>query len=198
MPHSSLLTGSEETQLLELVQGQPETTAEFLRVLYEIKRRVADAAIADPAVAAQLAGHRARVLDVAFREDDRKTADGGAPVRLAEVGIYDYVANRMLFVVIDVRTGLVEAIEDRSGLQPPLTTGELQEAVGIARPGQSTVAVGVTAVPAPSTSREGDPRHHHRTVLLRFWEGPGSEPETTAVDLSTQEVVLSQVAGAQR
>lgn len=192
-----LLTPSEVDQLLELVQDQPGSTSVFLDLIEDIKSRVINAIADEPTLVEAIGTRRHRVLDVDFREEENKVRDAALSVRLADVAVYDYERDQLLYAVTDVRAGRVESIEDRTGVQPPLTDDELDEAQDLVWGDERYAALrtrgglDVVTFPSRSTFTEGHPRHGHRIFTLYFWTR-GDSPRRVgqvAVDLSTQEVV---------
>src|SRR5215217_2156665 len=112
MAQDRLLTESEEARLTDLQQGQPESAAALQALIEEIKARTVRAALDDPQVAERRQGKRSRVVGTDLREE--KPRDGERiETRLAEVGIYDYDDNVLIVPIIDLRNGVVAAIEER-------------------------------------------------------------------------------------
>jgi Cu2+-containing amine oxidase len=193
----SLLQPQEVSRLLELVQDQPGSTPVFLDLLRDVKDRVARTIDTDPLVAERLAGSRHRLIDIEFREEEHKVANAEVSVRLAEAVLYDYDRSVVVVAVTDLRSGVVESVFERRGVQPALTAEERDEALDIVLSDEryatlrSRGAVGFAALPAPAAQVEGHPRFGHRLFLLRFWSR-GDNPvrvAQAAVDLSTREVV---------
>jgi len=202
MAEAKILTESEASRLTVLAQGQPKS-AKALQVLIEkIKTRTIRAALADSQVAKRLQGKRSRVVGTDFRvekpEDGQKIA-----LPLAEVGIYDYDDNVLIVPIIDLRKGVLVAIEERRGYHPSLTTEEIEEAKNIAltHPEFQSLKkyseLEVVAFPARAAVIESHPGFGHRCVTLYFWTG-GTEPKRvsqTVVDLSTQTVIPGDAEG---
>jgi len=202
MSQARLITESEESRLTELEQGQPESAEALQALIEEIKTRTVRAALDDPQVAERLEGKRSRVVGTDLREE--KPRDGERiETRLAEVGIYDYDDNVLIVPIIDLRSGVVAAIEERRGYRPSLAAEEIEEAKNIAlahREFQSLTEYSeleVVAFPARAAVTESHPGFGHRCVTLYFWTG-GEQPERVSqavVDLSTQEVVPGDAEG---
>jgi len=202
MSQARLITESEESRLTELEQGQPESAEALQALIEEIKTRTVRAALDDPQVAERLEGKRSRVVGTDLREE--KPRDGERiETRLAEVGIYDYDDNVLIVPIIDLRNGVVAAIEERRGYHPSLAAEEIEEAKNIAlahREFQSLTEYSeleVVAFPARAAVTESHPGFGHRCVTLYFWTG-GEQPERVSqavVDLSTQEVVPGDAEG---
>jgi len=202
MAQARLLTENEESRLTELKQGQPESAEALQALVEEIKTRTVRAALDDSQVAQRLEGKRSRVVGTDFTEE--KPRDGERiESRLAEVGIYDYDDNVLIVPIIDLRSGVVAAIEERRGYRPSLAAEEIEEAKNIAlahREFQSLTEYSeleVVAFPARAAVTESHPGFGHRCVTLYFWTG-GEQPERVSqavVDLSTQEVVPGDAEG---
>jgi hypothetical protein len=202
MAQDRLLTETEEARLTELEQGQPESAAALQALIEEIKTRAIRAALDDPQVAERLEGKRSRVVGTDLRKE--KPRDGGSiEPHLAEVGIYDYDDDVLIVPIIDLREGVVAAIEERRGYQPSLAAEEIEEAEDIAlanRERQSLKEYSeleVVAFLARAAFTESHPGFGHRCVTLYFWSG-GDQPERVSqavVDLSAQEEVSGDAEG---
>jgi hypothetical protein len=194
-----LLSPREEIRALSLARSQPATAGELRDLIEEIKKRTVDTVLAEERVRARLAGVRHRVLAVDYRED-KPSAGEQSPMRLAEVGIYDYKKDVLVVAVVDLRQGTVLALEERPGVQPPVTEEELTEACRLVtniHPNYRLNQPGRTAVAFPTPRYLlGRGRARHRCVTLYF----SPEPERgaavgatqTTVDLSGEEVVPQQ------
>jgi hypothetical protein len=202
MAQDRLLTESEEARLTDLQQGQPESAAALQALIEEIKTRTVRAALDDPQVAERRAGKRSRVVGTDLRKE--KPRDGGSiEPRLAEVGIYDYDDNVLIVSIIDLREGVVVAVEERRGYQPSIAAEEIEEAknIALAHPEFQSLKeysdLEVVAFPARAAVTESHPGFGHRCATLYFWSG-GDQPERVSqavVDLSTQEVVPGDAEG---
>jgi hypothetical protein len=202
MAQARLLTESEESSLTELKQGQPESAEALQELIEEIKTRTVRAVLDDPRVAERLEGKRSRVVGTDFREEKPRD-DEGIEARFAEVSIYDYDDNVLIVPIIDLRNGVVGAIEERRGYHPSLAAEEIEEAKNIAlahREFQSLTEYSeleVVAFPARAAVTESHPGFGHRCATLYFWTG-GEQPERVSqavVDLSTQEVIPGDAEG---
>jgi hypothetical protein len=99
-------------------------------------------------------------------------------------------------VVADLRSGIVRRVEDRVGLQPPLSDDELEEARQVlkADPAYKRFArrsLQLTALPARAAFSEEHPAFRHRCFAVSAWSGtrkPKLEA-TVLVDLSDRRVV---------
>jgi hypothetical protein len=202
MAQDRLLTESEEARLTDLQQGQPESAAALQALIEEIKTRTVRAALDDPQVAERRAGKRSRVVGIDLRKE--KPRDGGSiEPRLAEVGIYDYDDNVLIVHIIDLREGVVAAIEERRGYQPSIAAEEIEEArnIVLAHPEFQSLKeyseLEVVAFPARAAVTESHPGFGHRCATLYFWTS-GEHPERVSqavVDLSAQEVVPGDAEG---
>ena len=202
MAQDRLLTESEEARLTDLQQGQPESAAALQALIEEIKARTVRAALDDPQVAERRQGKRSRVVGTDFRED--KPRDGERiERRLAEIVIYDYDDNVLIVPIIDLREGVVAAIEERRGYHPSLAAEEIEEAkdIALAHPEFQSLKeysdLEVVAFPARAAVTQSHPGFGHRCVTIYFWTG-GDQPERVSqavVDLSTQEVVPGDAEG---
>lgn len=202
MAQSKLLTESEESRLTVLAQGQPKSAKALQALIEKIKTRTVRAALGDPQVAKRLEGKRSRVVGTDFREEKPRDGEKIAP-RLAEVGIYDYDDNVLIVSIIDLRKGVVAAIEERREYHPSLAAEEIEEAknIALAHPEFQSLReyseLEVVAFPARAAVTESHPGFGHRCVTLYFWTG-GQQPQRVSqavVDLSTQTVVPGDAEG---
>src|SRR6476646_10025146 len=94
-----IVTRRDEARALKLARSQPKSSRELNAFLAEIGGRITHFAKADPEVRERLANVRSRVVTVDYRED--KPDDGDRPVRLGEVGFYDYDNDVLVVAVVD-------------------------------------------------------------------------------------------------
>lgn len=120
-----IVTRREEARALKLARSQPESSAELTSFLVELGSRIVEFAKAQPRVRERLGRARHRVLTVDYRED--KPAEGSRPIRLAEVGFYDYDENVLVVAVVDPFAASLVGLEDRR-VKPPISREELAEA----------------------------------------------------------------------
>lgn len=202
MAQAKLLTESEESRLTVLAHGQPKSAKALQALIEKIKTRAVRAALDDPQVSKRLKGKRSRVVGADLREEKPKDGEKIAP-RLAQIGIYDYDDNVLIVPIVDLRAGVIVAIEERRGYHPSLAAEEIQEAKDIAlanrafQPLKRYSELEVVAFPARAASIESHPGFGHRCVTLYFWTG-GKQPERVSqavVDLSTQKVVPGDAEG---
>jgi hypothetical protein len=190
-----LVTRREEVRALRLARTQPESTAELSALLGEITRRVTGFAMADPRVQERIGNVRARVLTVDYREDKPSEAD--RPLRLAEVGFYDYDSDVLVVAVVDpFADALVELVERK--VSPPITREELAEARELLTKRASKLQAAlrrrrarIAAFPTPSYAfLEGSRREGHRGCIV-YVEDEGRILHGV-VDLSARQVVADR------
>jgi hypothetical protein len=97
-------------------------------------------------------------------------------------------------VVVDLHQGAVLAIEERPGVQPPVSEDEISAAsklVTSAHPDHARINQPGTTVAAFPTPRyiEGHARARHRCITLYFSSEPGQNVSQITVDLSAEEIV---------
>jgi len=202
MAQAKLLTESEESRLTVLAQGQPKSAKALQALIGKIKTRTVRAALDDPQVVERLKGIRSRVVGTDFREEKPRDGEKIAP-RLAEVGIYDYDNNVLIVPIIDLREGVVTAIEERRGYHPALAAEEIEEAKNIAlahrgfRSLKKYSELEVVAFPARAAVTESHPGFGHRCVTLYFWTGSKKLKRVSqaVIDLSTQKVIPGDAEG---
>jgi hypothetical protein len=188
----SLLSRREEVRMLRLARSQPATAGELLELIEEVKERTIEAVLADERVRARVEGVRYRVLAADYRED-KPTGEEKRLRRLAEVGLYDYDKDVLVVAVVDLHDGVVLGIEERPGVQPPVTEDEIRAAsklITSSHPYHTRFHQPGTAVVAFPTPRyiPGHAREKHRCVTLYFSPDPGVETQIT-VDLVAEGVV---------
>jgi hypothetical protein len=189
---ASFVTRREEAHALKLARGQPETVRELNAYLAEIGGRITQFAKGDPRVRERLAVVRSRVLTLDYRED--KPDEGERPVRLGEVGFYDYDNDILVVAVVDPFAGELVALEERQ-VSPPITLEELAEALELLTKRKSKLQAALkrrrarkAAFPTPTYAFvEGSGRERHRGCIL-FVEAEGRRFHGV-VDLSARQVV---------
>jgi hypothetical protein len=191
----SLVTRREEARALKLARSQPDSSAELDAFLAQLGARITQFAKADPRVRERLANVRSRVVTVDYRED--KPDDGDRPVRLGEVGFYDYDNDVLVVAVVDpFAAELVELAERK--VSPPITLEELAEALELLTKRASKLQAALTrrraryaAFPTPTYAfAEGSGREGHRGCIV-YVEGEGRILHGV-VDLSTRHVVADR------
>jgi len=177
---------------MRLARSQPASAGELLELIEDIKERHIEAVLAEERVRARMKGVKHRMMGVDFRID--KPAPDGRCRWLADVGLYDYEKDVLVVVVVDLHKGAVAGIEERPGVQPPVTDEELKAAskmVAGSHPGHERLNQPGTTVVAFPTPRytETHARAKHRCVTLYFSAGPGESESQITVDLKAEEVV---------
>lgn len=186
-----IVTRREEARALKLARSQPESAAELATFLDEIGSRIVEFAKAEPRVRERLGKVRNRVLTVDYRED--KPDEGDRPIRLAEVGFYDYDNDVLVVAVVDPLAPSVVGIEERK-VSPPITDEELAEARKLLAKVEKLDAAmgrrrkGIAAFPTPSyafVERSGREGHRGCVVYVE------SEDRVLhgVVDLSARQLV---------
>jgi len=191
----SLVTRRDEARALKLARSQPESSAALNALLAEIGGRITQFAKADPRVRDRLAEVRSRVLTVDYRED--KPDDGERPVRLGEVGFYDYDNDVLVVAVVDPFAGELVGLEERR-VSPPITLEELAEALDLLTRRQSKLQAALkrrrartAAFPAPTYAFvDGSGREGHRGCVV-YVESEGRVLHGV-VDLSARRVVADR------
>jgi hypothetical protein len=189
----ALVTRREEVRSLRLARGQPETTAELTKFLSELASRVVDSASAEPQVRERLGHSRHRVLAVDYRED--KPAAGERPIRLAEVGFYDYDHDVLVVAVVDPFAGKLVELYERKGVAPPIVAEELAEARALVakiakmREALARRRARIAAFPTPTYAFvEGSGREGHRGCTV-YVEAKNGTVLQAVVDLSARQLV---------
>ncbi|MCI0580004.1 MAG: hypothetical protein L0332_11130 [Chloroflexi bacterium] len=94
--------------------------------------RVRQEALADPAVAGQLAGvARYEVLLIERHQEEKSVYESGRWERRADVYIYNYDADTLLQAIYNLDTGAIDNVAADQGVQLPLTEQEVAQAVAI-------------------------------------------------------------------
>lgn len=196
MARGKLVSEREVLRAIRLAQKQPEASPALQKLLEKANARIVKAVMRDQKVTRRLEGVRFRVVGADWRHD--KLADAmPTALRLAEVGIYDYDHNVLVVPVVDIYTSAVVDIEERPGLQPPLTEEEIEEAkaIALADPQFESLkrrrGLAVTAFPARAAFNESHPAYGHRCFRLYFWTS-GKRPQQigqAVVDLSTRQLI---------
>jgi hypothetical protein len=189
---TSLVTRRDEIRALKLARGQPQTTKELSAFLGEIAGRLTKFAKADPRVRERVGDVRSRVLTVDYRED--KPDQGDHPVRLGEVGFYDYDHDVLVVAVVDPFAAEVVDLVERK-VSPPITLEELAEALDLLTTRKSKLQAALerrrarkAAFPTPTYAFvEGSGREGHRGCIV-YVESEGRILHGV-VDLSARKVV---------
>jgi hypothetical protein len=190
-----LVTRRDEARALKLARSQPESSRELDAFLAEIGGRITQFAKLDPRVRERLANVRSRVLTIDYRED--KPDEGDRPVRLGEVGFYDYDNDVLVVAVVDPFVPeLVDIVERK--VSPPITLEELGEALELLTKRTSKLQAALkrrrarrAAFPTPSYAFvEGSGREGHRGCVM-YVESEGRVLHGV-VDLSARQVVADR------
>jgi len=196
MQERRLLSDREEAHALRLARSQPESAQELQELIERVRAAAVEVVLNDPRVQQRVADTRYGVVGADLR-DDKPEGEGAPSLRLAEVGLYDYDRDALVVAVIDLRAGTVVGLEERAGVQPPLSAEEVAEAqrMVLQDPQFQSAAqhpdLQAVAFPARAGFSEGHQRYGHRVVTLTLWTGeePPSKVAEAAVDLSRRELV---------
>lgn len=196
MADRRLVSQREELRGILLAQRQPKSARALREIIERLKSRTVEAVLKDPQVRQRLHGMRHRVVGADMKED-KPSGRATTARRLGEIGVYDYDRDTLVVPIVDLRSGHVVTIEERRGIQPPLTADELEEAKKIAlsdpacQPIKRYRGLDVVAFPARAAFTETHPAYGHRCFALYFWTR-GTRPKRLAavmVDLSAQRLV---------
>ena len=174
---------------MRLARSQPASAGELLDFIEDIKDRHLGAVLAEERVRARMKGAQHRLMGVDFRLDKPK---GNEPCAwLADVGIYDYDKDVLVVAVVDLRKGAVVAVEERPGVQPPVTEEELAAATRLVPTSHAHHArlnqPGTTVVAFPTPRYvESHARAKNRCVTLYFSDEPEAQ---VTLDLKANQVV---------
>jgi len=184
------------------MQNQP-ASAGHLRVLLDtVAARAVKAASKDAKVTKRLEGTRFRVIgsDLSLAGTSikgEKPSAGKKPASgSAEVGIYDYDHNVLVVATVDLGSGAVAEIEERPGVQPPLTPDELEEAKQLVLSDsrfqslKKRSGLEVIAFPARAAFDPSHPAFGHRCFSVYLWTS-GRQPKRVGeavVDMSTRQL----------
>ena len=154
-----LLTRKEEAQALRLARSQPESAEEFNALLARLRSRVVEAVLADDRIRGRLAAVRHRVVAVDYREDKPEATE--EPVRLAEVAMYDYDRDVLVFTVADLRRGeLVDLYDVKVPLHPSPTRNSARRASCCRTCRSSAGHCGARTQPSWRSPRRATPSPH--------------------------------------
>ena len=196
MAKRPLVSRREQAQVLSLAEGQPKSTRALQTLIETVRSRAIDAVMADSRVRERVAGVRFQVVGADLRVE--KPAENGRPQeQLADVGVYDYDHDVLLVASVDLGAAAVLGVEERSGIQPPPTDAEVDEAKELVLANEQFASLRrqaglqVVALPGRASSMPEHRLYRHRVFLLTFWTG-GEQPTKVgdaAVDLSARAVV---------
>jgi len=201
MAKSDPLSERGKAKILRHLQNQPASLGDLQSSLGEVAERAVQTASTDPKVVKRLEGSRFRVMgsDLSVTGADikgEKPAPGEAALSVAEVGIYDYDRNVLLVATVDLGSGTVAGIEERAGVQPPLTSDELEEAKDLLlaearfRSLKKRSRLEVIAFPSRAAFDPSHPAFGHRCFSVYLWTG-GKRPTRVGeavLDMSTRKL----------
>jgi hypothetical protein len=196
MARQKFLTKQEELRGIRLArQSEPEAAPQLREMIESVKARTVPEVLKDAGLARRLKGRRTRVVGSGVKLERPAKGEPITP-RLGELAVYDYDRNVLLVATVDLREGGILKIDERRGIQPPLTPEEIEEAKKLVLSDRRFQALKkhssleVVASPSCLAFDEGSPFHGHRCFTLYFWTG-GKQPRRVAgvgVDLSTQQL----------
>jgi hypothetical protein len=202
MARQLLLSAKEESKVRRLAQ-EPRKAASLIKLLDKIGRLAIETALRNKQVSDRLSGTRHEVVGIDLpvfapaTAVKRGTDDEKQTSPMAEIGVYDYDRNMLVVPIVDLRAGTVTKIDERHGLQPPLTRREIAEATRIVfadtrNPAlKQSARLQVASFPVRATFMEGHPYYGRRCFVLYFWTG-GDRPRKVGhavVDLSARQMV---------
>ncbi len=170
MADRELISEREERRALGLAARQPASAGKLAELLATLGKRVAAAALEDRKVRRRLVGTRYRVIGVGYAEE-KPSGRAREPVRLAEVGFYDYDRDVLVVAVVKPRTGAVVRLEERRGIQPAPSDEEIERARELALSERQLAhlrrrrGLRISALPARA------PDDEHRRLHVSFWSG---------------------------
>jgi len=209
MPGQRLLSAKEESKVRRLAQ-EPRTAPSLTQLLDKIGSLAIEAALRSKQVSDRLSGTRHEVVGIDLPVFEPATAvkraagDEKPTSPMAEVGVYDYDGNVLVVPIVDLRSGTVTKIDERRGLQPPLTRREIAEAKRIVfadarnRALKQRAGLQVASFPVRATFVESHAYYGHRCFVLYFWTG-GKRPKKVGqavVDLSARQLVPVEAVSA--
>jgi len=184
-----------ELRAIALARRQPESTSDLTALIQRERPRLVARILRDPAVRARLTGTRHRLVGIDYREA-KPRGDLAEPDRLAEVGFFDYDHNTLVVAVADLRSGNVRHVDERVGVQPPLSDEELEDArriIGSDKAYQRLArrSLSLSALPARAAFSEEHPAFGHRCFAVSAWSGRRAPKlkGTVLVDLSDRRLV---------
>lgn len=201
MPGQTLLSAKEESKVRRLAQ-EPRKAPLLTKLLDRIGSVAVGAALRSKQVSDRLSGTRHEVVGIDLPVFEpatvkRTAGDEKQTSPMAEVGVYDYDGNVLVVPIVDLRSGTVTRIDERRGLQPPLTRREIAEAKRIVfadarnRALKQRAGLQVASFPVRATFFEGHAFYGRRCFVFYFWTG-GKRPRKVGqavVDLSARQLV---------
>lgn len=185
-----LISPDEEAEAMELARDFLEQSEEYEAMADRLRERVVEFALEQPAVADRLENRRHQVIGADFYPVDMAAEDTLQPLRKGEVAVYDYQADVLLSVIIDLQESTVDRLEEYGSVQPVATPDEEEAAIDLAR--EYLASLDARVSPLHVSLPEDHPRHGHRILEVEF--GPATDqqsgPSTAVfVDLSFREIL---------
>jgi hypothetical protein len=196
MKAGPLLSRETEVQAFRLLEKKGGPSKAFLALWNKVQSAAMDFALEQPRVKQYLEGHRYAVVGGELRPV-RGERRGKFPPRIGEVGIYDYDRNILLIAAVDLRKATLVDLEERPGIQPPLSKSELEEAKALVLASSTHRSLAkkpnlhVEAFAARVSFLHDHPARGHRVFTLAFWSG-GRAPRKlrdVVVDLSDRRLL---------
>lgn len=185
-----LVSREEEQEARELSRSFQASPDEYEAMADRFRERVVDFVLEASEVAGRLAEVRHEVIGADLYPVDVTEEEPLQPLRMGEVAIYDYEADVLLSVIVDLRATSIERVEEYGSVQPMATLDERDGAVDLAREYLDDLEARVS--PLHVSLPEDDPRHGHRILEVVFTpdeDGPGGPITSVFVDLSREEIV---------
>lgn len=183
-----LISPEEEEEVIQLARNFQENAEEYQQTVNELRERVVEFVRDAPEVTERIAEQRHQILGADLHPVDVVTEGGQQPLREGEVSVYNYEQDTLLSVIVDLRDGMVNRIEEHPGVQPPPTDEERENAIEISREFLERLEPEVSPLQVPIP--EDNPSHGHRVVEV-WYTGEGADDPSVIVpvDLSEREVV---------
>lgn len=158
----ALITREEEAEALELARNFLDHGDEYEAMADRFRERVIDFVLETTEVADRLEDRRHQVIGADFYAVDMDTEEALQPLRMGEVAIYDYEADVLLSVIVDLKESTIERIEEYESVQPLATPEEEEGAVELAREYLDSLEARISplhvSLPGPPETRSPDPR----------------------------------------
>ena len=197
MKVTPLLSRETEVRALRLLKKGGGPSKAFIALCNRVQANAIDFALEQPRVKQYLDGRRYAVVGGELRPV-RGDGHEKFPPRIGEVGIYDYDRDVLMIAVVDLRKRALLDLEERRGIQPPLSKSELDEAKAIVLASSShrrlanERSLHVEAFAARVSFLPDHPSYGHRVFTLAFWAGGrrnAKKLQDAVVDLSTRQVL---------